>query len=65
MTKVYLSDNRTLHGDNYLRQCESILFAQNAMALKFYNRGTIHVYFPQIMCDYDGTYGTYTLDSGV
>jgi hypothetical protein len=59
------ADNQTMHGDSYLRQCESVGFAQNTMKLKFENRGTNNVDFKQILCDYDGSYGTYTIEWGV
>jgi hypothetical protein len=59
------ADNQTMHGDSYLRQCESVAFAQNTMKLKFQNRGTNNVYFPLVLCDYDGSYGTYTIEWGM
>ncbi|XP_049542748.1 uncharacterized protein LOC125955652 [Anopheles darlingi] len=57
--------NSTLHGETYLRQCESAAYAQKMILKKFYTRGTIGVTFNEIRCDYDGAYGRYMVENGV
>ncbi|KAL1403270.1 hypothetical protein pipiens_005746 [Culex pipiens pipiens] len=57
--------NATLHGDSYLRQCESAAFAQKTIQKRFATRGTIGVTFNAVRCDYDGTYGAYKIENGV
>lgn len=60
-----VSDNNTLHGDSYLRQCESAAFAQKKIQQKFALRGTNGVSFNDVRCDYDGSYGAYKIENGV
>uniref|UniRef100_A0A182YD27 Thyroglobulin type-1 domain-containing protein n=1 Tax=Anopheles stephensi TaxID=30069 RepID=A0A182YD27_ANOST len=57
--------NSTLHGESYLRQCESAAHAQKIILKKFYTRGTVGVTFNEIPCDYDGAYGRYKVENGV
>lgn len=58
-------DNATLHGDIYLRQCESAAVAQKKIQEKFALRGTVGVTFNEIKCEYDGTFGQYKLENGM
>ncbi|XP_055610049.1 thyroglobulin-like [Uranotaenia lowii] len=57
--------NQTLHGEFYLRQCESSAFAQRAIQKKFALRGTLGITFNDIKCDYDGAYGAYMIENGI
>ncbi|XP_058828728.1 uncharacterized protein LOC131688467 [Topomyia yanbarensis] len=57
--------NSTLHGDSYLRQCESTAFAQKTIQKKFAVRGTIGVTFNEVQCDYDGAFGKYKIENGI
>uniref|UniRef100_A0A182K001 Thyroglobulin type-1 domain-containing protein n=1 Tax=Anopheles christyi TaxID=43041 RepID=A0A182K001_9DIPT len=57
--------NSTLHGELYLRQCESASQAQKLILKKFYAHGTVGVTFNEILCDYDGAYGRYKVENGV
>ncbi|XP_055538018.1 uncharacterized protein LOC129725806 [Wyeomyia smithii] len=57
--------NSTLHGDSYLRQCESAAFAQQTIQKKFALRGTIGVTFNAVQCDYDGSFGRFKIENGI
>lgn len=57
--------NRTLHGEQYLRQCESEAFAQYRMEKKFVTHGHVNVSHTRVVCDYDGTYGLNEFERGI
>ncbi|XP_055538017.1 uncharacterized protein LOC129725805 isoform X2 [Wyeomyia smithii] len=57
--------NNSLHGDQYLRQCESEAFAQKLMDEKFAIHGHINATHTYTVCDYDGTYGKYEIERGI
>lgn len=59
------TDNRTIHGHQYLRQCESASFAQRRLEWKFATHGHVNVSHTDVMCDYDGSYGRYELERGM
>lgn len=63
-TIIRSTDNSTIYGDSYLRQCESASFAQRAIRAQLSRRGT-DTTFNNIQCDYDGTYGTYEIINGL
>lgn len=52
-------------GDKYMRQCESAANAQNIRRTALAKRGTLDVSFNNIQCDYDGSFGRYTIDRGM
>ncbi|XP_058828729.1 uncharacterized protein LOC131688468 [Topomyia yanbarensis] len=56
---------RSLHGDQYLRQCESESFAQKLMRSKFAIHGQRNVTHTDTVCDYDGSYGRYEIQRGI
>lgn len=58
-------DNHTMVGDQYLRQCESHIIAQEKIKQEFTKHGTNHVNLPFLMCDYDGSFGGYNIDNGM
>jgi Thyroglobulin type-1 repeat len=60
-----ISDNSTLHGDQYLRKCESAAFAQKIMQKKLINRGSISALPNQILCNYDGSYGDVIVENAL
>ncbi|KAL1513983.1 hypothetical protein ABEB36_003314 [Hypothenemus hampei] len=49
-------------GTQYLRQCESKDFAQQMIRKKLNNHGVIHVIEEFFMCDFDGSYGRFTIE---
>ncbi|XP_055377151.1 uncharacterized protein LOC129609244 [Condylostylus longicornis] len=49
--------DKKYHGDQYLRQCESIDRNQLILKKALAAHGTTLVEFNNIMCDYDGSYG--------
>ncbi|XP_019933156.3 uncharacterized protein LOC109623117 isoform X2 [Aedes albopictus] len=57
--------NRTLHGEQYLRQCESEFFAQKQLEKKFALHGHVNVTHTALVCDYDGTYGVNEFERGI
>ncbi|XP_058460510.1 uncharacterized protein LOC131436066 [Malaya genurostris] len=57
--------NRTRHGDQYLRQCESEHFAQKLLQSKFVLHGHRNVSYTDTVCDYDGSYGRYEIERGI
>ncbi|XP_055628410.1 uncharacterized protein LOC129769902 [Toxorhynchites rutilus septentrionalis] len=57
--------NVTLHGNSYLRQCESAAFAQKKIQKMFALRGTVGVTYNEIQCEYDGAFGSYRLENGI
>lgn len=57
------ADNEDKFGTRYLRQCESAAHAQNIIRQKLYDRGMLDVSFTNIKCDYDGSYGAYTIEN--
>lgn len=62
---VYIIDDSKKIGSQYLRQCESQLFAQARIKNEFLNRGTNSVNLPFLLCGYDGSFGRYKVDKGV
>lgn len=46
-------------GTQYLRKCESAAFAQDLILKQLAKRGTKNLAHTKILCDYDGSYGTY------
>lgn len=48
-------------GTEYLRQCESMSYAQNILQEKLATHGTLNVSITKTQCDFDGSYGTYTI----
>lgn len=63
--EMYLSDNATELGTEYLRQCESMAYAQNIVQEKLAMHGTLNVSIVKTKCDYDGSYGTYSIDNNM
>lgn len=57
--------NRTIHGSQYLRQCESASYAQRRLEWKFATHGQVNVSHTAVMCDYDGSYGRYEFERGI
>ncbi|XP_055628408.1 uncharacterized protein LOC129769900 isoform X2 [Toxorhynchites rutilus septentrionalis] len=56
--------NGTLHGDQYLRRCESASYAQEIVRGRFVLQGHVNVSHTDIACDYDGSYGKYEVEGG-
>ncbi|XP_052873606.1 uncharacterized protein LOC128278923 [Anopheles cruzii] len=54
--------NETVYGAQYLRRCESVMFSQVLQRKQFITRGHHGVTFTNIACDYDGSYGRYTIE---
>lgn len=63
--EIYLSDNATEFGTEYLRQCESMAYAQNILQENLAMHGTLYVSIVKTQCDYDGSYGTYSIDNNM
>lgn len=57
-------DERTM-GAVYLRQCESAAFAQKQQLQALKVRGTTDVALTALQCDFDGSYGKYTIENGM
>ncbi|XP_063702893.1 uncharacterized protein LOC134832705 [Culicoides brevitarsis] len=53
--------NRTLHGDSYVRQCESVAVLQKKVVKIFELHGTKDVAVEMASCNYDGSYGKHKL----
>lgn len=51
------TDNRSIYGPNYLRQCESIDYAQGKISEFFRLHGTQDTPHDIVNCDADGSYG--------
>ncbi|KAJ6643176.1 hypothetical protein Bhyg_08132 [Pseudolycoriella hygida] len=54
--------NAAEFGSQYLRQCDSISNAQNLLLWNFALHGTLDVSIVKTQCDFDGTYGTYSIN---
>lgn len=61
MLDTIIIDNRTLHGDTYLRQCESMTVVQKKVIKLFELHGTKDAAVEMANCNYDGSYGRHTL----
>ncbi|KAK9717913.1 Thyroglobulin type-1 repeat [Popillia japonica] len=57
--------NETTFGSQYLRQCESELYAQKKITDEFQAHGTDRVNFETVLCQYDGSYGPYKITKGI
>lgn len=58
-----LADNQVLHGEVYLRRCESIEYAQHLISRHAERRGTGNFNCePPVNCDADGSYGVNRID---
>lgn len=64
-SNVYFQDNSEELGTQYLRQCESIAYAQNVMRQKLAKHGTVSVSIANAQCDFDGSYGTYSISNNM
>uniref|UniRef100_A0A336MII2 CSON000315 protein n=1 Tax=Culicoides sonorensis TaxID=179676 RepID=A0A336MII2_CULSO len=53
--------NRTLHGDTYLRQCESMAVVQKKVDKLFELHGTKDAPLDMANCNYDGSYGLHKM----
>lgn len=62
--KQTLEDDLNEMSTRYLRQCESMTFAQNTIR-KMYKQAGTEVTFNPVKCDYDGNYGPYTIENGM
>lgn len=60
-----LSDNATVTGSQYLRQCESKKYAQALIAHELQIHGNNYANFATLLCDDDGSYGAYRVQSSV
>lgn len=63
MKSLIFADNSSLHGDQYLRKCESAAFAQKILLTKLINRGAINASPNQIQCNYDGSFGNVVIEN--
>ncbi|CAO1388383.1 unnamed protein product [Diamesa hyperborea] len=52
-----------IHGDQYLRRCESAAHAQRIIQKTLLNHGAINAVPNQIKCNYDGTYGELVIEN--
>lgn len=52
-------------GSEYLRQCESIAYAQSILQENLRRRGTLTVSIVKRQCDFDGSYGTYSINNNM
>lgn len=52
-------------GSEYLRQCESMAYAQSIVQEKLARHGTLNVSIVKIQCDFDGSYGTYSINNNM
>ncbi|KAI4455171.1 secreted modular calcium-binding protein [Holotrichia oblita] len=64
MSKLPCYDRRTV-GSQYLRRCESELYAQRRIADEFRAHGTRKVNFPLHFCQYDGSFGPLRVQRGI
>lgn len=62
MNLFILIDNYTIYGGQYLRQCDSVLYAQSLLRTTLADRGSTDVRFIGVQCHYDGTFGTYKIE---
>lgn len=58
-------DKKEKIGEQYLRQCESQLYGQAKILQEFKLHGTQESSFQFALCDWDGTYGKYTVERNV
>lgn len=58
-------DDEAEMGTVYLRQCESAAHAQNLMLKALDVRGTKDVALTALQCDFDGSFGAYTIENGM
>lgn len=59
----YFLDDSIIHGDQYLRRCESAAHAQRIIQKTLLNHGAINAVPNQIKCNYDGTYGELVIEN--
>lgn len=52
-------------GTAYMRQCESAAHAQMLQLQALNVRGTKDVALTALQCDFDGSYGKYTIENGM
>ncbi|KAK9674856.1 Thyroglobulin type-1 repeat, partial [Popillia japonica] len=64
MSRLPCYDRRTV-GAQYLRRCESELYAQRRIAEEFRMHGTTTVNFPLHFCQYDGSFGPIRVERGI
>lgn len=62
---ISFSDNETELGTEYLRQCESMAYTQSVLQQKLAMHGTLNVSIVKTQCDFDGSYGTYTINNNM
>lgn len=62
--RLFLDDEEIIRGQ-YLRQCESQLYAQSLVEHELSVHGNNYANFPRLLCDYDGSYGVYTVNNGM
>lgn len=59
-----IPDNEDDVGNQYLRQCESQLYAQEKIRDEFRAHGTVRTNFETLRCLYDGSYGPTKIANG-
>lgn len=52
-----------LYGSQYLRQCESKLFAQTVIREKLEKHGVTYITQDFLLCDNDGAYGSFSIEN--
>lgn len=58
-------DDKKVHGDQYLRKCESASYAQRILQKAFINRGAVKAVPNLIECNYDGSFGFYMIENSL
>jgi hypothetical protein len=54
---ITVTDDKVNVGSGYLRQCESLLFAQKRIEIEMAAHNSRNPNFPYVNCDLDGSYG--------
>lgn len=62
---VCCTDNKTSHGDMYLRKCDSIAYAQGTLRKTMRVHGTNGATLNLANCNNDGSYGYYRLEGNL
>lgn len=62
---VVVVDNSASVGSQYLRQCESQKYAQAYIEYELKVHGNNYANFATLLCDDDGSYGAYRVQSSV
>lgn len=62
---VAVADNAATVGSQYLRQCESQKYAQAYIEYELKVHGNNYANFATLLCDDDGSYGAYRVQSSV